>query len=480
MKKNYIYNLILSVFNILFPILSFPYASHTLGPVGIGKVQFISSFTQYFVMIASLGIPIYGSREIAKYKDDKVRQSKVFSELFGISFVMSTALTLIYLIVIIYFPFFKADKGLYIIAATSIFFNFSSIDWLYIGLQEFKMITLRSVGVKLLSLGCLYLMVKSEGDVLIYLCLIIFSGLANSIINFMVVGKKIRFSFRQLNIKQHFSPMLLIFGMAIATSLYTILDVVLLGFLSDDKAVGLYTAAVKLTKIIIPFLTSMGAVLTPTIVKHFADRDYDEIQNLLNKTFHFTVFFAIPAVFGLALLAPEFIYIFSGKQFMEGVVSMQILAVLPLTIGFASIWGFLILNPSNKDKEVLYAVIAGMVTCVVLNVLLVPQLRDRGAALANVGTELIVLTGFIYYTNRSYKFVFSWNLLFKAILSAVVFIPAVYLIKLQTQNYVYTLVTSVFCCAILYFSIQFFVFKDQLVAQFAGKITQFFKLSTEK
>ena len=474
MKKNYIYNLILSVFNILFPILSFPYASRTLGPIGIGKVQFISSFTQYFVMIASLGIPVYGAREIAKLKGKNVLQSKVFSELLSIALIMSLLMTVFYLAIIYVFPFFTVDKHLYVIAAISIFFNFSSIDWLYLGLEEFKMIALRSVAIKVLSLVFLYLMVKSKGDVTIYLCLIIFSGLANSIINFLVIGKRVTFSIIDLNLKQHISPMLLIFGMSVATSLYTVLDVVLLGFLSDEKAVGLYTAAVKLTKIIIPFLTSLGAVLTPSIVKHFADKNYDDIQVLLNKAFHFTVFFSIPSFMGLVLLAPEFILIFSGKEFIDGVLGMQILAILPVSIGFASIWGFLILNPSSRDKEVLYAVIAGMVTCVLLNFLLVPTFRQNGAAVANVGTEFVVLGGFMYYVKKHYQFNFPWKLLIRALVSSLLFIPLVIFIKHLNLGLVPTLFTSVAFCGALYFIMQWFIFKDAYIQQLRDKVSSYF------
>jgi O-antigen/teichoic acid export membrane protein len=86
MKKNYLYNLILSVSNLLFPILSFPYASRILGPIGIGKVQLSVTLAQYFGLIAALGIPIYGIQEIAKHRHNKEQLSKVFSELFGIFF----------------------------------------------------------------------------------------------------------------------------------------------------------------------------------------------------------------------------------------------------------------------------------------------------------------------------------------------------------------------------------------------------------
>jgi O-antigen/teichoic acid export membrane protein len=48
MRKNIIYNILLSLTNILFPLISFPYAARILGPKGIGEVQFVMSFAQYF------------------------------------------------------------------------------------------------------------------------------------------------------------------------------------------------------------------------------------------------------------------------------------------------------------------------------------------------------------------------------------------------------------------------------------------------
>ena len=77
-KKNYFFNVILSISNILFPILTIPYASRILGPEGMGKVQFVNSFTQYFILLAALGIPIYGTREIAKLQNNKNEIKSLF------------------------------------------------------------------------------------------------------------------------------------------------------------------------------------------------------------------------------------------------------------------------------------------------------------------------------------------------------------------------------------------------------------------
>ena len=124
MKKNYLYNLILSFSNILFPILSFPYASRILGPIGIGKVQLSTTLAQYFGLIAALGIPIYGIQEIAKYRHNKEQLSKVFSELFGIYFLNSIAVAILYFVIINIFPFFHQNYAMYIYAGVIVLFAF--------------------------------------------------------------------------------------------------------------------------------------------------------------------------------------------------------------------------------------------------------------------------------------------------------------------------------------------------------------------
>src|ERR1700743_1819576 len=114
MAKNYFYNLLLTLVNLLFPILSFPYASRVLGPGGIGKVQFIFSFTQYFALVAAIGIPIYGMKEIGRHRDDIHPRSKVFTELLTIFLLSSIALTAVYFAVIYTFPYFTVNRDMYI------------------------------------------------------------------------------------------------------------------------------------------------------------------------------------------------------------------------------------------------------------------------------------------------------------------------------------------------------------------------------
>ena len=64
-------NSILTMSSFLFPLITFPYVSRILLPLGTGKVSFATSVISYFAMFSQLGIPVYGIRACAKVRDDK-------------------------------------------------------------------------------------------------------------------------------------------------------------------------------------------------------------------------------------------------------------------------------------------------------------------------------------------------------------------------------------------------------------------------
>lgn len=480
MTKNLFYTISLSIVNILFPIVSFPYAAHILGPIGIGKVQFIISFAQYFALFAALGIPIYGIKETARNRDDPAKLALVFTELSSIFFIASLVLSAVYILILFSFPFFSEERSLYIYGGILILLNFSYTDWFYAGIEEFRGITLRSVLIKTISIILLYTLIKTESDYKYYLFITIFSIIGNQLLSFAMVFRKTKLCFTNLDLKKHVKPLFYIFGATLAASIYTILDTVLLGFLSTEQAVGLYTASVKLIKITIPIITSMGVILIPAISKNFANNQLTEIKQLLGKSFNFTIFLSIPVCFGLAILAPEFILVFSGDKFIKGTTSMQILSVLPLLIGFGHFFCFQILMPSGRNKEIFFSMLAGVFTCLALNFILVPFYNEIGASIANVFTELVVTTSYFLYLRRYFKQNYNWKFVVQSFLSSLIFLPLVILIRHTHMSAMLTLAVSVILCAALYTTFQLLVFKNAFLFNFITPLKNKFWLTKRK
>ncbi|MDB5011234.1 MAG: hypothetical protein JWQ06_2023, partial [Mucilaginibacter sp.] len=287
--------------------------------------------------------------------------------------------------------------------------------------------------------------------------------LGNNILSCFLIRGKVKLVFSSLQLRRHMMPLLFILGTTLASGMYTIMDTVLLGFLSNDKTVGLYTAADKLSNIMLPFVTSMAIILIPKIAKAFAEKNLFEVQETLNQTFRFLMFFAVPIVFGLALLAPEFITLFSGKEFLPAANSMRILSLLPLVVGIGHMFLFLILVPAGKNREMLFCVLGGLGVFLVLNLLLVPHFQAVGSSIANIGSEMVVTLLYFYFIRKYFYFTYEWSLLFKAAISALMFIPIIWLARQLSLPLVFTLIISISSCALTYTSMQFFVFKNNFI-----------------
>jgi O-antigen/teichoic acid export membrane protein len=359
------------------------------------------------------------------------------------------------------FPFFSHDRPLYFLSGLIILIGFTSIDWYFSGIENFKLIAVRSVVVKLISLIGLFAFVKFKSDYNIYLIISIFSILGNNLINIFAVRKYFKFSLN--GIKKHLKPLMYTFGTTIATSMYTILDTVLIGFFADEKSVGLYSASVKLTKISIPFILSSGTVLMPRISKLFGSEDFDSLNIVLNKSFSFIVIVATPVCLGLLMLAPQLIYVFSGPQFNDAILTMQILSPLTLIIGLGNFWGFQILFSAGKEREMLISVVIGMVVNLTLNIILIPIYKQNGAAVANVVSELMVTGSFMFFCLKIIKFKVSHQSLINNILASLPLIFVVLLFKMVTTNIYYQLFLSVFSFIALYFLIQVKLLKNSIV-----------------
>ncbi|MFM7359158.1 MAG: flippase [Sediminibacterium sp.] len=472
MTKNFLYTVLLSLVNLLFPLLSFPYASRMLGPEGIGSVQMALSMGQYFALFAALGIPIYGITEIARHRDNPDQLSRSFSELSLIFAGASLLLTIVYLVVVSCIPFFHQHYNLFLLSGTLVLLSFSYTDWFFSGLESYKSIALRSVVIKIISLILLIVFVQSNSDKAHYLLVIIFSILGNQLLSLFLCFRKTKLTFKGLQFRRHFQPLLYLFSTTLAASIYTMLDTVLLGFFSDDSSVGLYAAAVKLVKLTIPVVTAMGVILIPLITREFHQQNLSAIRKLLDQSFRFLMFFSVPVCAGLALLAPELILLFSGKQFLEAIPVMRLLAILPLLIGLGHYYCFQILLPAGKTRQIFLSVLMGAATCLLLNWLLVPTLKSVGASIANIATEAVVTICYAAFMKQFFSPASQWKYGLHAIAGSLLFIPMIQLLRSLNLSLLVFILMATISCSLLFFSVQWWGFKNYFLLDFVQPLKE--------
>ncbi len=391
LKINFIMNVILTMSSLIFPLITFPYVSRVLLPAGMGKVSFAMSFITYFSMFAQMGIPTYGIRACAKVRDDREKLSKTVQEIMIINLFMCVVVYIVYFACLAIIPKVRQDRTLFLIMGTMIAFNAIGVEWLYKALEKYSYITIRSIIFKFIGLMLMFGLIHTKQDYIIYGWIVIFASSASNIFNFINLRKYIIVKpQKSYNFRQHINMIMVFFAMSVASTIYTNLDTVMLGFMTTDTEVGYYNAAVKIKAILVSVVTSMGAVLLPRASYYVEQNNLEEFYRIAKKALNFIFVIAIPITVYFILFAEEGVYFLSGEAYRGAVLPMKVIMPTVIFIGVTNILGIQMMVPLGKEKQVLYSEIAGAIVDLVLNIIFIPQYGAAGAALGTLAAEIAV------------------------------------------------------------------------------------------
>ncbi len=448
---NFIMNIILTMSSFIFPLITFPYVSRVLLPMGTGKVAFATSVVNYFLILAQLGIPTYGIRACARVRENKDELNKTVQEILCISIIMCIIAYFLFAVILLIVPKFAEERKLLMITSVSILFTTLGVEWFFKAMEMYSYITWRSVFFKCIAIVMMFLMVKKQSDYMIYGALSIFASSASYLCNFVYLHKLINLKKRyKINIKKHMQSILVFFAMTCATTVYLNLDTTMLGFMKTDADVGYYNAAVKIKNMLVSIVTSLGAVLLPRITVYLENKEIDKFQNLSVKAFRFVFFMAVPMMVYFIFFAEQGITFLSGKEYKNAIIPMQIMMPTLLLIGLTNIMGIQILVPMGKEKKVLISVIIGAVVDLIVNLMLIPKYSICGAAIGTMLAEVMVFV-YQYFSNRHMfydllKQVKPWKIIISTIIALLI---SECTLKMQV-GYFGHLVLSFICFIMIY------------------------------
>jgi O-antigen/teichoic acid export membrane protein len=391
LKLNFIMNAMLTMSSFIFPLITFPYVSRILLPIGTGKVSFATSVVSYFALLARLGIPTYGIHACARVRDNKAQLSRTVQEIFIINVIMSVIAYILFAILLSIVPKLREERMLLIIISTSIVFNAIGMEWLYKALEQYTYITIRSIIFKIVALMAMFLLIHEQNDYVIYGGITIFASSASNIFNLLNIHKFVDIKpVGEYEFNKHLKAIAVFFAMSCATTIYTNLDTVMLGFIINDEAVGYYNAAVKIKTILVSIITSFGTVLLPRASYYIEHNLMDDFYKITQKAINFVIVVALPTILYFTIYAKEGIFFLSGSAYAGAIIPMQIIMPTLLVVGLTNVMGIQMLIPLRKEKIVLYSEIAGAIANLLINFWLIPIFASVGAAIGTLVAEIVV------------------------------------------------------------------------------------------
>ncbi len=387
---NLITNGIKTLMSVLFPLITFPYASRVLGTVGIGKVNYAASIISYFALVASLGINTYAVREGARIRDDREEFNKFAKEILNIN-LCTTVISYTALFIFLNMPVLKGYKTLLVISSAGIVFTTIGMEWLFVIREEYTYITKRAVLFQFVSLILLFLLVRSKDDYYWYAALTVISSGGSAILNLWHSRKFVdwRKSYAY-EYKRHLKPIFFIFGTSLASSIYMTMDTTMLGAMKGDSAVGVYTAAVKINLVISTLIGTISSTILPRVSYYIGNGQKKEYENLMKSSMDILLMISVPAAVGMICTSDILILLFSGSAFLAGTTAAKILSAKVLVGAVNRVFAYQICTPYKKDKEVLISTASGAVFNLIANAVLIPTVGVTGAAIATLCSELVV------------------------------------------------------------------------------------------
>ena len=461
-KKNFIYNIILNLSKVIFPLITAPYISRVLEPDGVGLFNFSSTYASYFALFAALGVPMYGIREIAKIRDNRQSENKFLSEIISLELITTFLCTIIFVLSVYLIPSLECNKLLFLVAGIALYITPLKVEWFFSGHEDFGYITLRSLLIKTLSVIALFVFIHRKEDLLTYVIIGTMAIVANEIWNYIKLlhmGYRPYLTFR---VQQHLKPLMILFVSAIAVSIYTMLDTLMLGFISSYDEVGFYNSANHIAKCMMPIVTSLAAVAMPRLSYYMQKGDWGEINIMLSKSLSVVSFLSFPMVMITILLAPTFVPLFFGELYIGSILPLQIIVLVVVVIGFNNITTIQILASLGYDRPYLYSVLSGTFTNFLLNLFLIPVFGAIGASIASVMAEVVILivsiAAVIKHTKVRIRGIKETAISF---VLGMLFIPLYLMISSYIKGW-WLIIDFSLCALIFYFSFQI-IFRNKII-----------------
>jgi O-antigen/teichoic acid export membrane protein len=386
--RNYIYNALYQLVRIVLPFVLAPYTLSHLGTQTMGIYDYAGSIMNWFILFGILGVNTYGSREIAKVRDNRAELSRSFWEILLMQVCnMALAMAMFYLWI-----HFFVHKNVFYYHLTGLTMIASGLDisWFFFGVEDFKKASIRNTIVKCLGVTLIFTLVKSPEDLWLYILINVGSELFGQGIMFAQLHQYadfVKVSIRDAY-RHHLKAAFQLFIPTIAISVYTMLDTTMVGALYSEDQVTLYKISMNIIKMFLTMITAIGTVTMPRVTNSFYhDADAKtKAEHLINATMKFVNLLAWPMCFGMMAIAPVFISWYTPEY---PVIAQLVRIGCPIIIliSISNVTGIQYMVPTGMFKQYTASIVSGSCVNFVSNLLLIPRYGALGAIIGSILAE---------------------------------------------------------------------------------------------
>lgn len=393
--ENFISIYSIQVVGMVLPLITLPYVIKTLGFDNYGLIILASSLIAYFQSITDFSFRITATRDVAVFRDSPKKLNLIYSKVLMIKAIfLLVSFALLTIIILVYPPFYK-ERLVFFLTMPMLLGYTLFPEWYFQGIEKMRYITLLNFSLKIFFTICVFIFIKNKSDYWIYPLLQSAGSVGIGIVaQFILIKKhKLKFIWLPLRIiKRTIVTNFPIFLTQFLPTLYNNTTTFLLGIMTTNSLLGIYSAIYTVVDISITFLRTISLVFFP-----FLNRKKEAFQKY--KKLIFSLSFIL--FFGCIIFHP-FVFWFLNITYENALLVLSILSFGILGIGMNDIFGTNYFIIKRADKLVMYNTIIASILGLIFSFPLVYFFGIIGAAL-NLTFSRLLMGGRLYYKYLSVK-----------------------------------------------------------------------------
>ena len=362
--ENYFFMTLLQVVSPLIGFIVYPYIITVLGPSNYGLYVVSLSITTYFAIIISYGFSWTGLRDISCYHDNQEEKDKIFSTIFIAKSLLLIVVFTFFCLLISFIPFCKQNKFILLFSCLQVVVPEMLFPcWFFQGIQKMKVVTIVQLFSRLLTIPLIFVLIKKQGDILIYAMITSGTTILGSFISawFIFCKEKIRISMVSFEkLTMCFKEAFPFFCTNIAHSAKTELLPIITGAFLGLYDVALYDLARKIISIPTVLTDKINGALFPEIIRN-------PIRSKIKKIMNMEVLIGIVAVFLVCALSYWLILFLGGEQMTGAYPLTCILSITILTNLLVEAYMNFVFVPSKKYYYITQLQIVSLVFIVIFS-----------------------------------------------------------------------------------------------------------------
>ena len=366
-----------------------------------------------------LGISLLGPREIAKCLRNKKKISCVFSSIYCLQFFSHTIAIVSYLI----FSYINTNKStveyFFILHLLSSMFD---ISWFFIGIEDFKNVSIRNVCIRVLSFVSLFIFVKSNDDIFLYIAtLYVPQLLLNIYMWYVYIKNDYKLILNVKNVGRYIKEAISLFIPQIASSVYMVLDKVILALYVPYAITAIYAQGQTILTLFIAVVPSFCKIMSPRIASCIERKSDKDINKYMDFSSNVVSFFSVFIFFWILSCSSMFVSWYLPEGYEKTADVLKTCALITLFVGGANLISIEYLIPLGKQKVYTTSILISSIVNVLLNFLLIPRWGLYGVCIGSVVAEAIGFFIQFYFASRFLNYRRMFSKLYIYIVSGIIF-----------------------------------------------------------